>query len=220
MEPNCFIDIEKLTRRRLEVKVLRVESPLLFWVRLKTGEKNLRELLGELQFHMSRRARFLSCWPDQIQEEEAIAIKEGGRWQRGLITRVNREKGRALVSLADWGQVTWRPFRDLYFLEERFMRLPWQAIACGLAHIAPPTPSKLWSSKTQALCRILAEGEEGWIQIKYPLWLGAALVELTIIGPKDDSKIFTKTTNLREALLRLGHVKEEKKITIDTFPAV
>ena len=220
MEETSFVNTDKLSRRRHEVNILRVESPLLFWVQLRTGEDSLKGLLEELEIHMARKGKYLSLWPKQIKEEEIIAVKEKEKWQRGLIVRVDQTRGMALIALADLGRTTWKLFKDLYFLEERFKKLSWQAIACGLAHIAPPAPTDTWAAKTRTLCRLLAEGEKGWIRIKYPLWPGAALVDLTIIGPKNNS-IIHKTIHLKEALIYLGHAREEKdKVTVDTFPAV
>lgn len=65
-----------LTCGRLEVKVLRVESPLLFWVRLKNGEQTLQELLEELNFQMARRAKYLQ-WPENIVED--LDVRDGRR---------------------------------------------------------------------------------------------------------------------------------------------
>lgn len=75
------INANLLTRGRLEVKVLRVESPLLFWVRLKNEEQTLQELLEELNFRMARRAKYLQCWPENIVEDLDVAVRDGRGWQ-------------------------------------------------------------------------------------------------------------------------------------------
>ena len=98
-----YIDTEKLSRRRHEACILRVELPLLFWVRLKTGENSLIDLETDLMIHMARRGRYLSLWSNQVKEDEMVAIRNQGEWKREAITKVNRERSRALVSLGDWG---------------------------------------------------------------------------------------------------------------------
>jgi len=75
MEPAA-IDTGTLTRSRLEVFILRVVSPLLFWVRLKNGDQDLQELEEELALRMSRRSKFLICFPED-------KVGNGRRSQRG-----------------------------------------------------------------------------------------------------------------------------------------
>jgi hypothetical protein len=218
MEIN-YINVDELSRGRHEARILRVKSPLLFWIRLKTGEKTLRNLLRELTIYMGQEGKNWIMWPSEITQDQTVAVQHKDDWQRGVITRVNQSRGRALIALADWGLTIWKSYGQLFQLEKRFKELPWQAIACGLAHVAPPAPTSTWSLKTRALCRALAEEEDGWVRFKYPLGAGAALVDITILGPSDGS-IFNNMIHLREALIRLGHVRAEKKITVDTFPAV
>lgn len=73
MEETSFIDTEKLSRK---CNIWRVESPLLFWVQLRTGENSLKKLQTELEFHMKQKRKYLSLWPKQIREDKIIAIRE------------------------------------------------------------------------------------------------------------------------------------------------
>jgi hypothetical protein len=214
-----YINTELLSRRGHEARILRVKSPLLFWVRLKTGEATLNELLTDLMIYMCRRGQQFSLWPHEITEEALVAVRDRDEWQRGEIIRTNQARRRALIALGDWGRTVWKPYRELYHLEERFRKLPWQAIACGLAHTGPSIPSYRWPQKTRALCRILAEEEDGRVRFQYPLWPGAALVDITILGSRNEEMVH-KTIHLRTALVELGHARVEKRVTVDTFPAI
>jgi len=214
-----FIDTEELNYEWHDVEIIRVSSPLLFWVRLRNGEENLRDLLTDLATSMDQKGRHLSLTPRQITEELLVATRYKNEWQRGEVVEVDLACGRALVTLGDLGLTRWIPSEDLYILEEQYQQLPWQAIACGLAHIAPPAPTNKWPQKTRALCRLLAEKEKGEMLFTYPLRPGAALVELDIHGPGDE-EMAPKIFNLKEELIHLGHIRADQKITVDTFPAV
>lgn len=209
------ISTSHLTRSRLEVTIIRVLSPLLFWVQLKNSEKDLEELQEDLDFHMSRKAKYLHYWPQDIKEDEDVVIKENNRWRRGWIEKFNKATNMVKICLGDFGRTTWRPVHDIYYLDDRFRKLPWQAIACGLAHTGSVGHLNIWPDKTKDLCRILAENRKGWINIVYPLRRGAALVKLTV-----QSENFEGTYNLREMLLQLGHVQLTTRISMDVFPAV
>jgi len=142
MEPAA-IDTESLTRSRLEVFILRVVSPLLFWVRLKNGDQNLQEMEEELALRMSRRSKFLICFPEDIKLEMDVVVKEGNGWRRGWIEKISQASGMVRVRLGDHGWSTWRPMHETYHLEDRFRDLPWQAFACGLAYTGSPDNSTI-----------------------------------------------------------------------------
>ncbi|KAL6250872.1 hypothetical protein P5V15_014934 [Pogonomyrmex californicus] len=85
-------DTSCLTCGRLDCKVLRMESPHLFWIRLKTGESSLKELMEELGFRMNRKSSTLICWPHLVKINLAVAIKEGDIWHRGIVTATGGSK--------------------------------------------------------------------------------------------------------------------------------
>ncbi|KAL6253923.1 hypothetical protein P5V15_015764 [Pogonomyrmex californicus] len=103
MESNV-IDTSRLTREHLDCKILRMESPHLFWIRLKTGESSLKELMEELGFRMNRKSSTLICWPYLMKINLAVAIKEGDIWHRGIVMAVGRIQGIARVALRDEGR--------------------------------------------------------------------------------------------------------------------
>lgn len=96
------IDTEKLSCGWHEVQFIRIELPLLFWVRFKTGEATLTDLLIDLLIYMGQRGQNMSLWPNQIGEGEAVATRDNqGEWQRGEILKIDQTRGKALVALAD-----------------------------------------------------------------------------------------------------------------------
>ncbi|KAL6253432.1 hypothetical protein P5V15_015273 [Pogonomyrmex californicus] len=80
-------DTNFLTRECLEVKILQVESPLLFWVQLKNGEAALEKLHQELHQRMiikQDQLRYLS----DVKQDDIVAVKERNAWRRGLVIAV------------------------------------------------------------------------------------------------------------------------------------
>ncbi|KAL0128555.1 hypothetical protein PUN28_003710 [Cardiocondyla obscurior] len=82
------IDTHQLTRSPLEVQVLEVELPTLFWVKLKNGEGEINELLQFLTIRMNRIGKNLTLAPDQVEVGTLVAVKEKRRWQRGIVVEV------------------------------------------------------------------------------------------------------------------------------------
>ncbi|KMQ88798.1 hypothetical protein RF55_11656 [Lasius niger] len=209
------IDTGRLTKSRLEVTIIRVISPLLFWIQLSNSEKDLQELQEELDFRMARRRKYLHCWPEDIKEEEDVVVKDGDSWKRGWIEKINKEKTIAKICLGDYGRCIWCPTHDIYYLENRFRQLPWQAVACGLAYTGSVGRVTTWPEKTQALCRLIAEGHKGWVNIVHSFRRGAALVKLQVQG-EDYEGLY----NLRDVLVKLGHAQLTTKLTVDVYLAV
>ncbi|KAL6416649.1 hypothetical protein ACFW04_011503 [Cataglyphis niger] len=209
------IDTAQLTRSRLEVTIIKVISPLLFLVHINNSKKNLEDLEEELEFRMTRKAKYLHCWPEDIKEDEDVVVKEDNTWRRGWIDSVNPDNNMVKICLGDYGREIWCPKGEIYYLEDRFKELPWQVVACGLAYTGLKGRGQTWPDKTNELCRILAEGHKGWINIVQPIRRGAALVKLTVQGEN-----FSGSYNLRDVLVQLGHARVSQKVTVDVFPAV
>lgn len=208
------IDTRLLPHKRLPVKIIHVESPLLFWVQLQHNENNLNKLERELNLRMAERVALPFKWRE-IKLREAIVVKEEGYWRRGLITKINKPRDRIRISLGDIGLKIYRSIHEIYKLEDKFKELPWQAIACGLAHTGPRIPLPTWPYETRKLCKFLIKGNDGWIDIILPLWEGAALVRL---GVKTTN--FNAFYNFQEALIRIGHARRSKRMAEHVFPAV
>ncbi|KAL0128574.1 hypothetical protein PUN28_003729 [Cardiocondyla obscurior] len=158
------INTYHLTRSFLEAMVLEVESPTLFWVKLKNGQDELNELLDYLTMRMKRIGTKLTMAPDRIHVGTLVAVKEGRRWQRGIITEVTSHTD-VTIHLKDWGRKIHRRKFDCCHLENRFREQPWQAIPCGAHGIRPVSPTG-WTERDIILTKALIEKEWGEIKIR------------------------------------------------------
>ena len=191
------INTRLLTRGPLKVKVIRVEFPTYFWVQPENGRDDLDELVEDLTRRMKRKGSLLHFMgPDHVLLDEAVAVREGRRWQRGIEIRI--ERGDVVtVALRDWGRIIL--IFDIYILEDRFHELPWQAIPCGLAHIQPVDSQLKWPRRVNDITKLLIEKREGWIQIRGSLKDEAVIVTFE---PKRDSE--DELRDLKEMLVQMG----------------
>ncbi|CAL1685193.1 unnamed protein product [Lasius platythorax] len=211
-----FIDTNLLTRGRLEVAITRAESPLLFWVQLKSGWNDLMELEEALNLRMPQRSAHLHIGPENMKENMDVAVKDFRIWRRGFIKEINKTTLMVQVILGDWGRTTWCRMSDVYLLEDRFKNLSWQGIMCGLAHTGPPpTNITTWPEGTRNLCWMFLSQHDGWINIIHPLRKGAALVEIHVYTDKTEDISF----NFKDTLVRMGHVQLTSEVTVDVYPA-
>lgn len=210
-----FIDTNLLTRGRLEVAVTRAESPLLFWVQPRSGWNDLMELEEALNLRMPQRSAHLLIRPEDMKENMDVAVKDFRIWRRGFIKEINKTTLVVEVVLGDWGRTIWCRMNDVYLLEDRFKNLYWQGIMCGLAHTGPPTHITIWPQGTRNLCRMFLSQHDGWINIIHPLRKGAALVEIHVYTDKTEDISF----DVRDALVRMGHVQLTSEVTMDVYPA-
>lgn len=208
-----YIDTQLLTRSLLAVKIVWVESPTLFWVHIENGAAEFAEMLDELQRWMNRRWREIQYQPDKVDLEEIVAVREGNKWQRGMVTEV--DGGDVRIALGDWGRYIWRPHHQCYQLANRFREANWNAVPCGLAYVGPVTNTNRWPRKTIALTKTLAEGKRGWMNIQAHVNPNvAAFINLTISTPTGGDY------ELAQVLKQLGHLKIINTLAVDVFLAI
>jgi len=205
------IDTTQLCSGHQEVRVVCVESPLLFWVQLRNNEKIFEKLQSKLQVKMTTNKKLLT----NIYEDQVVSVMHNKLWYRGIVTRVSRIIGAAEVSLKDIGRKLTLPHNELYELDNGFRNLPWQAIACSLAYTGSELPTSTWPEASKNLARLVAEGKKGWINIVQPLWKGAALVNLRL-----QSINFDASYDFKEALIKLEIARHSKNIMEHVSPAV
>lgn len=145
------IDTSLLTRGPLAVKIIKVESPTLFWVHLTNGALDFKYMMDDLQRRMKQREHYTLYQPDKVYEDDVVVVKEGNRWQRGYVMEVGDHQ--AHVALKDWGRSIWKPFHECHHLQDQFRELPWRAIPCGLAHVGPTKPVDTWPSRTRTMTK-------------------------------------------------------------------
>jgi len=91
MEIEC-INTKLLARSSMAVKIVKVDSPMMFEVQLKTGSEDFQDLLEELTQRMTRKGHMLRHRPDHVVVGEVppiVAIRENRGWQREIITDIN-----------------------------------------------------------------------------------------------------------------------------------
>lgn len=196
MQVEC-INTRLLSRGPLRVRVLKVETPTFFWIMLENGLGELTELIEDMSHRINRRAHLLHHRPDHVQPGELVAIREGRRWQRGIIERVSGDT--ATILLRDWGQIVTRDLFECYTLEDRFREVHWKAIPCGLAYIKPIGSGIYWPDRVNVLTKHLIEGREGTIQIHGSHADEAAAVSFEAVRQSED-----EINNLKDLLIRMG----------------
>jgi len=203
-----------LTRSPLKVKIIKVDSLSLFWVQLHNSQEDFKELMEDLNRRMARRSRFLHYRIDDIRLDNVVAIHEGRKWHRGMVTQI-RGDGTTVITLLDWGRIVERPYFEIYLLEDRFRELEWQAIPCGLAHTGPNPAKKTWPRRARELTKFLIERREGWISIVGHIEEEAALVTLEV---KTESG--NETKNLKNLLIDLGYARHTEKALETLHPSI
>lgn len=208
------INTRLLTCSPLAVKIVKVESPTLFWVQLVNCSEDFEDLLDDLSRRMTRRGPRLRFPPDRVLPDELVAIREGRGWQRGIVLELVDNRT-ARIALRDWGRIIRRPISEIYQLEDKFRELEWQGIACGLAYTTSCMPGKEWTRKTREITKLLAERCDGWISIRGTVGDEAALVKLDVKIESGSDHI-----NLKEALVRLGSARHSEKIKAGPQPSI
>lgn len=72
----------------------------------------------------------------ELKQGIEITVKSNKGWRRGVVTRLN-ENGTVQVDLGNWNYLIRCKQNDIYYLEDQFKRMSWQAIPCGLAYAGP-----------------------------------------------------------------------------------
>ncbi|XP_028910664.1 tudor and KH domain-containing protein isoform X1 [Ornithorhynchus anatinus] len=121
----------------LEVYVSASENPGHFWIQI-LGPRSLR--LDQLVADMTRHYRG-SCPPDAAQpvcvgDIVAAPLPEDGPWYRARVLGP-LDSGKMDLYFVDFGDNGESPVEDLRPLRSDFLSLPFQAIECSLAGVAP-----------------------------------------------------------------------------------
>lgn len=194
-----------LTDRPLRVKIIKVDSPTLFWVQLLSYTEDFDDMLDDLQIRMTRRGRLVHHRPNDIKPDEIVAVHDRRKWQRGVILSTHGDET-ATILLKDWARIIERPFCEIYQLEDRFRDLAWRAIPCALEHTGPCPIRRVWPRRARELLKFLIEQREGWISITRGIEEEAALVKL-----ETKSECGGEMLNIKDILIKLGHARHTEK---------
>lgn len=205
------VNTDLLSHGPLEVRILKIESPSLFWVQL-TACRHFPEILEELNWKMPRRHTWYFLRPDHVKKGLLVTIKDRQRWHRGIVTKVKNFK--ATVFLGDEGRRVRLDTNRLYSLPPEFHKDRWAAIPCGLRSLRPVDAGTMWSRETTDLFRVLAEGKTGTIRIRKSIGGVAAYVDLTVPRTWD-----SYSGRVGETLIALGYADEGAEEVSSTPPA-
>ncbi|RUS77022.1 hypothetical protein EGW08_015202, partial [Elysia chlorotica] len=110
------------------------------------GEEDLEGLMENMQTFYNH--HHYDCDLTVPALGEAMAAQVGGRWVRAKVIGLDIESGSVQVASVDFGWHEWVKETKLRHLELRFLHLPPQAVACGLAGLAPPSDlGHRWTDK-------------------------------------------------------------------------
>lgn len=214
MQPtHCFLEMKieytntkLLTRGPLEAKIIRVNSPTQFWVHIGKAREYLDELVDDLTCRMERKAHLLHLLPHSVNIGNAVAIREGKYWQRGIVTTIRRNT--VGIALLDWGRTILQSIHEIYDLEKQFRDLGWQAVPCGLVHIQPVGPQGKWGPKARNLAKLIMEKREGWMRIRATPTDHVALIDFRVRLKSEASE---EITDLRKQLMLVGCVENTNR---------
>lgn len=207
-------DTRFLARCRLPVKIVKVDSPIMFWVQLQNNQEDFKEMLENLKRRMLRRGHNLRHRHDALRLDEVVAVQEGRTWQRGIVTQI-RGDATVEVALKDWGRTVERRGFETFILASQFRELEWQAIPCALAHTGPDPSRNMWPRRTKELTRFLVDRRDGWISIVGNIRGEAALVRLEI-----KNECGTEMKSLKNILIDLGHARHSERVLETVHPSV
>lgn len=194
-----YVNTRLLTRGPLEARIIKVNSPTQFWVHIGKAREYLDELVDDLTCRMKRKGHRLHLLPHSVDVGNAVAIREGKYWQRGIVTTIRGNT--VAIALLDWGRSILRSIHEIYDLEKQFRDLGWQAVPCGLAHIQPVGPQEKWGPKTKNLAKLIMEKREGWMRIRATPTDQVALIDFRVRLKSEASE---EITDLKKQLISVG----------------
>ncbi|NWR63501.1 TDRKH protein, partial [Bucorvus abyssinicus] len=126
------------TSEHLEVYVSAAETPQHFWVQL-VGQRSLQldKLMVDMRQHYQNSGPTADLSAVQAGDMVAAPYMDDGDWYRARILGT-LENGNFDLYYVDFGDNGEAPLQALRALRSDFQSLPFQAVECGLAGVAPP----------------------------------------------------------------------------------
>ncbi|XP_043500414.1 uncharacterized protein LOC122522991 isoform X2 [Polistes fuscatus] len=136
-------DIQNRPQQYVQVCVVEVFMPSLFWINLYKERKHLTKLMDAL--HIFYEENFLNYKIPIAVLEKGLncACKYDKIWHRGIIKSVRYDLY-VTVMFYDYGTLKTYPPEEIFYLHRAFSYLSAQAIPCGLYNVKPIVGDK-WS---------------------------------------------------------------------------
>ena len=115
------LNTKYLTCSSLKVKVIRIDSPTLFWVQLDNSKEDFKDLMEDLARRITR-SRFLHYRVYDVRLDDMVVVQEGRRWHRGIVLQIQGD-GTVSIGLRDWDRLMERRYSEICILEDRFREL-------------------------------------------------------------------------------------------------
>ncbi|KAL0114929.1 hypothetical protein PUN28_010463 [Cardiocondyla obscurior] len=146
---------------------------------------------------MVRKGRFLHMPTEEMIPEETVAVRIHGEWFRAEIVFIHDTT--ITVNLRDWALTTQVLMSEVYYLEDKFCVLPWQAIPYGLANFQLIGGGCRWTRRTKEVTKCFAKGLTGRMRIRLTPFDFGAIVSFEI----DQESEFAER-DLTELLIKMG----------------
>ena len=162
----------------------------------------------------SRKSRHLRRRLNHVALGDFVTTQEDSRWHKGIVIAIHGD-GSTSVSLRDWGRVIRKLLRTVYYLEECFRDLEWQAMPCALAYTGPDPPGPAWPKRTKEIARLLAEKRTGRVTV-----IGTVKDEAALVKLEFRHKHSEENKNLTNLLVTMGCARHTENILEGVSPCL
>ncbi|KAG7197870.1 hypothetical protein KM043_001681 [Ampulex compressa] len=180
-----YINVTDLYERDqyIEVFVVEVFTPSLFWIQLREKRKTFNSLMEHLNTFYTQKSRHYKIPTAVLEKGLNCACLYNDVWHRGIIKTVTPDL-RVTVMFYDYGTLKTYPADAIHYLYRAFSNLPAQAIPCGLINTIPCNGNK-WSQG------VTLEFATRTAQIPLAAMIGS-------INEEDNSMLVTLTDTMEE----------------------
>ncbi|XP_072498460.1 tudor domain-containing protein 6 isoform X2 [Notamacropus eugenii] len=158
----------------VEVKVSYVESPGYFWCQLTRNLQGLRTLMCKIQDFCKS-----SATPYQGISPACLAKRNiNGKWSRALIISGTPSADNAKVIFVDYGNKEVVSMKNIYSINDEFLKLKAQAFRCSLYNLIQPTGQNpfVWEERAiQAFKEFVDNAWEDNLELKCTIFALAAI---------------------------------------------
>ena len=113
----------------LDLNVVFVETPSLFWCQLTENSGKLKSLMDELDTDSGESLHVLGINPE-VDMVCCAKYSEDGCWYRGIVQQIRGKRIRILF--VDYGNEDWTTAESIRPIKKKFLTLPRQAFKCSL----------------------------------------------------------------------------------------
>uniref|UniRef100_A0A4X2K0X5 Tudor domain containing 6 n=1 Tax=Vombatus ursinus TaxID=29139 RepID=A0A4X2K0X5_VOMUR len=158
----------------VEVKVSYVESPGYFWCQLTRNVQSLRTLMCKIQDFCKN-----SATPYQGISPACLAKRTiNGKWSRALIISGTPSADKAKVIFVDYGNKEVVSMKNIYSINDEFLKLKAQAFRCSLYNLIQPAGQNpfVWDERAiQAFKEFVDNAWEDNLELKCTIFALAAI---------------------------------------------